>query len=174
MYLAIRNKTANENLQIPSKTVLGKAEPTVFMFRSVSVDQTDGTSMPLVEHVKNNGIVNFSDTSSEFSSFAQNYLSSTELSEENMSESEKRAQTDPQLLKPIPGPEQSSVLSFWGKGARDQLAEVLNEYDDLFMKHKADIGKCTIAKHRIELEPEAIHHRYGTRRMSPDKIAEAN
>ena len=63
-------------------------------------------------------------------------LSSTELSEEDVSESEKRARTDPRLLKHIPGP---SVLSFWGEGARDQLAEVLNEYDDLFMKHKADI-----------------------------------
>ena len=91
-----------------------------------------------------------------------------------MLENEKRAQTDPNLLKPIPGPDLSSVLSFWGEGARDQLAEVLNEYDDLFMKHKADIGKCTIAKHRIELEPEAIPHREGARRMSPDKAAKAN
>ena len=43
-----------------------------------------------------------------------------------------------------------------------------------FMKHKADIGKCTIAKHRIELEPETIPHREGARRMSPDKAAKAN
>ena len=172
VYLAIRNKTANVNLQILNKT--GKAEPTVFMFEPVTVDQTDGTSMSLVEHVNIIRIVNFSDTSSEFSSFAQNFLSSTELSEEEMSENDKRAQTDPQLLKPIAGPDLSSVLSFWGEGARDQLAEVLNEYDDLFMKHKADIGKCTIAKHRIELEPEAIPHREGARRMSPDKAAKAN
>ena len=91
-----------------------------------------------------------------------------------MSETEKRAQTDPQLLKPIPSPDLSSVLSFWEEGARDQLAEVLNEYDDLFMKHKADIGKCTIVKHRVELEPEAIPQREGARRMSPDKAAKAN
>ena len=174
VYLAIRYKTANENLQIPSKTVLGKAEPTVFMFQPVTVDQTDGTSMRLVEHVNKIRTINFSDTSSELSSFAQNFLSSTELSDEEVSENEKRAQTDLQLLKPIPGPDLSSVLSFWGEGARDQLAEVLNEYDDLFMKHKADIGKCTIAKHRIELEPEAIPHREGARRMSPDKAAKAN
>ena len=166
-YFAIRNKTANKNLQIPSKTVLGKAEPTVFMFEPVTVDQTDGTSMPLVEHVNN-----IRDTSSEFSSFAQIFLSSTELWEEEMSENEKRAQTDPQLLKPIPGPDLSSVLFFWG--ARDQLAEILNWYDDLFMKHKADIGKRTIAKHRIELEPEAIAHREGVRRVSHDKAAKGN
>ena len=174
VYLAIRNKTANENLQIPSKTVLGKAEPTIFMFEPATVDQTDGTSMPLVEHVNIIRFVNFSDTSSEFSSFAQNFLSSTELSEEEVSKNEKRAQTDPQLLNTKPGPDLSSVLSFWGEGARDQLAEVLNEYDELFMKHKADIGKCTIAKHRIELEPETITHREGARRMSPDKAAKTN
>ena len=41
------------------------------------------------------------------------------------------------------------------------------------MKHKADVGKCAIAKHRIELEPEAIPHREGARRASPDKAAKA-
>ena len=174
VYLTIRNKTATENVQIPSKIVLGKAEPTIFMFRPVSVDQADGTSMPLIEQVNNNNIVDLDDTSSELGSFAQNFLSSTELSEEEMSESEKRAQTNPNLLKPIPGPDLPSVLSSWGEGAREQLAEVLNEYDDLFMKHKADIGKRTIAKYRIELEPQAIPHNEGARRMSPDKAAKAN
>ena len=42
------------------------------------------------------------------------------------------------------------------------------------MKHKADIGRCKIAKHRIELEPEGIPHREGARHMSPDKAAKAN
>ena len=42
------------------------------------------------------------------------------------------------------------------------------------MKHKADIGRCQRAKHRIELEPEAIPHRDGARGMSPDKAANAN
>ena len=42
------------------------------------------------------------------------------------------------------------------------------------MKNKSDIGRCKIAKHRIELEPEAIPHREGARRMSPDKAAKAN
>ena len=174
VYVAIRNKTATENLHIPSKTVLGKAEPTFFKFRPASVDQADGTSIPLIEQVNNISLIDLDDTSSEFSSFAQNFLSLTELSEEEMSESKKRAQTDPNLLKPIPGPDLSSVLSSWGEGARDQLAEVLNEYDDLFMKHTADIGNRATAKHRIELEPQAIPHREGARRMSPDNAAKAN
>ena len=56
-----------------------------------------------------------------------------------------------------------------------RLAEqILAEFDDLFMKHKADIGRCTIAKHPVELEPGAIPHREGARRMSPDKAERAN
>ena len=42
------------------------------------------------------------------------------------------------------------------------------------MKHKADIGRCKIAKHCIELEPLANPHRVGARHMSPDKAAKAN
>ena len=42
------------------------------------------------------------------------------------------------------------------------------------MKHKAVIGRCKIAKHRIELEPEAITHREDARRMCPDKAVKAN
>ena len=42
------------------------------------------------------------------------------------------------------------------------------------MKYKADIGKCKIAKHPVEVEPGAIPHREGARRMSPDKAERAN
>ena len=119
VFLAVRNRTANENFTLQSKTVLGKAEPTTFVFRPILVDQTDKTSVPFVERVNNNNVVDLSDTSTEFSFFAQNVLSSTEMSEEGLTENEKRARTDPQLLKPIPGQDLSSVLSFWGEGARD-------------------------------------------------------
>ena len=56
----------------------------------------------------------------------------------------------------------------------DSLNNILTEFDDLFMKHKADIGRCTIAKHPVELEPGAVAHREGARRMSPDKADRAN
>ena len=42
------------------------------------------------------------------------------------------------------------------------------------MKRKADIGCCTIAKHTIEVEPGAVPHREGARRMSPEKAERAN
>ena len=42
------------------------------------------------------------------------------------------------------------------------------------MKNKTDIGRCKIAKHKIEIEPNAEPRREGARRMSPDKAAKAN
>ena len=42
------------------------------------------------------------------------------------------------------------------------------------MKHKADIGCCTIAKHPVEVEPGATPHREGARRESPEKAERAN
>ena len=175
VFIALRNTTPSENVTIQTKTVLGKAETTKFVLQPVAADTATEVDKSLFEQVNKVYTEEWlNETSSEYSSFAQNFLSSTEMSEEGLSESEKRAKTDPQLLKPIPGPDLSSVLSSWGEGARDQLASVLSEYDDLFMKHKADIGRCKIAKHRIELEPEAIPHREGARRMSPDKAAKAN
>ena len=126
VFRAVRNRTANENLILHSKTVLGKAQPRTFLFRPVMVNQTGKTSVSFVEHVTYIDVVDLSDTSTEFCSFAENFFSSTKISEEGLSENEKQERTDPQLLKPIPGPDFSSVLSFVGEGARDQLAEVLN------------------------------------------------
>ena len=79
-----------------------------------------------MERVNNINIVDLSDSSTEFSSFAQNFLSTTEMSEEGLTENEKRARTDPQLLKPIPGPDLSCPFLLRGEGARNQLAKVLN------------------------------------------------
>ena len=61
-----------------------------------------------------------------------------------------------------------------GQTTGDSLNNILTEFDDLFMKHKADIGRCTTAKHPVELEPGATPHREGARRMSPDKAERAN
>ena len=174
VFLALRNQTAKEGVRIKEQTVVGKAVLTNFVFNSVPIQDSREASKLSAEFVNQVHRDLDLDTSSEFSSFAQNFLSSTEPSEMGLSENEKRKRTDPLLLKPIPGPDLSSVLSSWGEGARDKLASVLSEYDDLFMKNKSDIGRCKIAKHRIELEPDAIPHREGARRMSPDKAAKAN
>ena len=147
---------------------------TTFMLNPVPLKRVSETSKLTEEFVNRIHENDDLDTSSEYSSFAQIFLSSTKPSEIDLSESEKRKRTDPQFLKAIPGPNLSSVLSSWGEEARDKLELILTEYEDLFMKNKSDIGKCKIAKHRKQLEPEAIPHRDGARRMSPDKAAKAN
>ena len=50
----------------------------------------------------------------------------------------------------------------------------MSEFDSLFMKHKADLGRCKLLEHFIDLEPDAIPHREGARRMTPDKASKAN
>ena len=57
-----------------------------------------------------------SDSRSEHSSFAQSILSTTEESENGLSEDQKRKRTDPQLLKAIPDPDLSSVFCCGGRG----------------------------------------------------------
>ena len=66
------------------------------------------------------------------------------------------------------------VEKTWGESVKSELESLIAEYDDLFMKHKADIGRCKIAKHRIHIDPNAIPHREGARRMSPEKAEAAN
>ena len=61
-----------------------------------------------------------------------------------------------------------------GSEASTSLESVLTEFDDLFIKHKADIGRFTIAKHPVEVEPGAVPHREGARSMSPEKAERAN
>ena len=79
-------------------------------------------------------------------------------SETGLSEREIRKRTDPELMAPIPGPDSQlqEVKDLWGTSACESLGKILNEFDDLFMKYKADIGRCTIAKHTVEVEPGVL------------------
>ena len=59
-----------------------------------------------------------------------------------------------------------------GKLTEEQLEaikDVLEPNDDVFSKHKADIGCCNFVEHEIELEESAVSHREGARRMTPHK-----
>ena len=117
------------------------------------------------------------DTDSQLtSSSAFEFLSSTDPTEEGLSEREVRKRTDPELMAPVPGPESQlkEVQNLRGPKASASLENILTEFDDLFMKHKADNGRCTIAKHPVELEPGAVPHREGARRMSPEMAERAN
>ena len=120
--------------------------------------------------------MNLSTESSLTSSSEFEFLSCTDPSEIGLSEREIRKRTDPELMAPIPGPDSQlqEVKNLWGASACESLENILHEFDDLFMKHKADIGGCTIAKHPVDIEPGAKPHREGARRMSPEKGEHAN
>ena len=51
----------------------------------------------------------------------------------------------------------------------EAIRDVLERNEDVFSKHKAEIGCCNFVEHEIELEESTVPHRQGTRRMSPNK-----
>ena len=113
-------------------------------------------------------------SSSEFE-----FLFSTDPNGESLSDREKWKRTDLELMAPIAGPESQlqRVKDLWGSEAGTSLKNILTEFDDLFMKHKADIDRCTIAEHpvnSVEVEPVAVPHREGARRLSSEKPERAN
>ena len=63
-------------------------------------------------------------------------------------------------------------MKWRGKITDEQLEankDVLERNEDVFSKHKADIGCCNFVEHEIELEESALPHREGARRMTPHK-----
>ena len=59
-----------------------------------------------------------------------------------------------------------------GKVTDEQLQatkDVLDRNEDVFSRHKADIGCCNFVEYEIELEESAVPHREGARRMTTNK-----
>ena len=58
---------------------------------------------------------------------------------------------------------------------KDKILKRINEsksvhkFKNMFLKHKANIGCCNFAEHKIELEEGADPHREGARRMTPHR-----
>ena len=122
LFLALKNQTRKERVGVDKPTVAGKAVLTNFVLNSVSFEvniEATKLAVDLVNKVHGELKLNLYDTRSEFSSFAQNFLSSWLC----LSEIKKRKRTDPQMLKPIQGPNLSSVLSFFlgGGKAKEKL-----------------------------------------------------
>ena len=90
VYLAIRNQTYKEMVIIKDQTVVGKVVLTNFVVKSVPIQDSLEASKHSAEFVNQVHRDLDLDTSSEFSSFAQNFLSSTEPSKIDLSENEKR------------------------------------------------------------------------------------
>ena len=112
--LSLRNTTATDNVVVKSKTVIDKSELTTFVFEPVFVEKRGEASALPFEPTNCIRTVDLNDTSSEFSPFSLINLSSTRMSEIGLSENEKHAKTDPQLLKTNPVPDLSSVLFLGG------------------------------------------------------------
>ena len=93
-----------------------------------------------------------------------------------MSELEVKKRTDPDLLAPVPGPKSQlvDVQLLWERTACDSLKNMQTEFEDFFMTHQVDIGRCKIANHTVDVEPGATPHREGPRRMSREKAERAN
>ena len=51
----------------------------------------------------------------------------------------------------------------------EAIKDVLEQNEDVFSKHKANIGRCNFVEHEIELEESAVPHREEARRMTPHK-----
>ena len=184
LYVSLVNLTSNQQ-RVRCGAHLGTVVPVSLVYQAVP-QKLDATAEADHKTEADNSRANFVykvcsemnlSTASELSSSSEfEFLSSTDPSEAGLSEREIRKRADPDLLSPIPGPDSQlqEVKKLWGASACESLHNILNEFDDLFMKRKADIGRCTIAKHTIEVEPEAVPHREGARRMSPEKAERAN
>ena len=48
----------------------------------------------------------------------------------------------------------------------EAIKDVPERNEEVFSRHKADIGCCNFVEHEIELEENAVPHREGARRMT--------
>ena len=181
VFVSVLNLTSNPQ-RVRRGTQLGNVVPVSLVYRAIPQQSTpkptqraqvDNDQFAFVNKIYEE--MNY-DTNSQLTSSEFEFLSSTDPIEEGLSEREVRKRTDPELIAPVQGPESQlqEVQNLWGPKASASLENLLTEFDDLFMKNKADIGRCTIAKHPVELEPGAVPHREGARRMSPEKAERAN
>ena len=168
LYVSLINLTSNPQ-RVRCGVQLGTVVPVSLVYQAVPQNLGSSTTTSK-ETNADNGRANFVckvysemnlSTASELTSSEFEFLSSTDPSETGLSEREIRKRTDPELMTSIPGPDSQlqEVIDLWGASASESLGKILNEFDDLFMKHKADIGRCTIAKHTVEVEPGAVPHR---------------
>ena len=153
-YVSLINLTSNPQ-RVRCGVQLGTVVPVSLVYQVVPQNLGSSTTTNKGTNA-DNGRANFVckvysemnlSTASELTSSEFEFLSSTDPSEPGLSEREIRKRTDPELMAPIPGPDSQlqEVKDLWGASACESLGRILNEFDDLFMKHKADIGRCTIA-----------------------------
>ena len=181
LFLSLINLSSNAP-RMRTGTHLGTVVPVALVYRAIPQTPEEPKKLTTKTETENCYVykvyeaINL-ETDSELSSSSEfESLSSTDPIEEGLSEHEKRKRVDLEMIAPIPGPESQlqEMRNLRGPEAGAYLENTLTEFDDLFMKHKADIGCCTIAKHPVEAETGATTDRGGARRMSPEKAERAN
>ena len=81
---------------------------------------------------------------------------------------ERPTQEETEMDKPV----LPEIEHLRGKVTDEQLEAIkdaLERNEEVFSRHKADIGCCNFVEHEIELEESAVPPREGARRMSPHK-----
>ena len=182
VFISVINLTGNPQ-RIRKGTQLGNVVPVSLVYQAIP---QQSTPQPTHQTEVNNDQFAFVnkiyeemnyDTDSQLTSSSEfEFLSSTDPTEEGLPDREIRKRTHPELMAPVQRPESQlkEVQDLWGPKASASLENIITESDDLFMKHKTDIGRCTIDKHPVEVEPGAVPHHEGARRMSPEKAERAN
>jgi len=130
----------------------------------IEKDSEDGVdSAAIINNVNSLEPDDFNNVNNDqfYSSSSEEFLSGSECPLDDFSEFEKDKVTDPELLKAIPKLDLSEVEKTWGTDVKHQLENLMDEYESLFMKHKADLGRCKLAEHGIDLIPDAEPHREG-------------
>ena len=125
-------------------------ELTSFAFEPIFVERRGEASENPFEQTNRIYTVDLNDTSAEFNSFSQKLLSSTERpirkgqTGKNRSSIAKSNSWPRPLFRPF----------LLREEARDQLASGLREYHELFMKHKAVIGRSNYSQRLSLMEKE--------------------
>ena len=155
VFISVMNLTSNPQ-RIRKGTRLGNVVPVSLVYQAIpqrtTTQQAQRTEVDNDEFafvIKVYEEMNYSTNLQLPSSSEFVFLSSTDPTEEGLSDRETRKRTDPELMAPVLGPESQlkEVQDLCGPKASVSLENVLTDFDDLFMKHKADICRCTIAEH---------------------------
>ena len=132
-FVSIGNLTSNAQ-KVKSGIMLGTAAPVRLVYHAVPqcahVHKEEGDEKSKSPNDFVNRIYSEIDLSSQskFSSSSEfKFLSSTDPSEEGLSEREVRKRADPDLLAPVPGPESQleEVQKLWGQAARGSQDNIL-------------------------------------------------
>ena len=148
VFISVMNLTSNPQ-QIRKRSQLSNIVTVSLVYQAIlqwtptqQFQQTEANNVQFAFVNKIYEEMNYN-TDSQLTSSEFEFLSSTDPTKEGLSDREILKRTDAELMAPIQRPESQlkEVQDLWGHKASTSLENSLTEFDDLFMKHKADIGR---------------------------------